>query len=151
MGVKPGNNLKYNGILSVIDIYPTLITFFPMKKILLTLSLTGLLAIAAAGAYAENPNDHMGMSMPTQDPTVKMMHDMNQPKTGDADADFIRGMIPHHQGAIDMAKEVLKDGKDPEVQDLAKNVIKAQESEIAWMRGWLAKRGIPETGEYHAH
>ena len=49
------------------------------------------------------------------------MHaDMSIDYTGDPDKDFIRGMIPHHQGAIDMAKVVLKYGKDPKVKELAK-------------------------------
>lgn len=61
--------------------------------------------------------------------------------TGDADVDFIKGMIPHHQGAIDMAKVVLEHGKDPETRQLAENIIKAQEAEIAMMNTWLEKKG----------
>ena len=70
----------------------------------------------------------------------KMHADMDQQFTGNADVDFLKGMIPHHQGAIDMAKVVLGHGKDPKARKLAQDIIKAQEREIAMMKSWLAQK-----------
>ncbi|WP_019403997.1 MULTISPECIES: DUF305 domain-containing protein [unclassified Chelatococcus] len=67
----------------------------------------------------------------------RMHRDMAVTFTGDVDADFVRAMIPHHQGAVDMAKVVLAFGKDPKIRELAESVVQAQESEIAMMRAWL--------------
>ncbi len=71
-----------------------------------------------------------------------MMINMMAPATGDADADLVKGMIPHHQGAIDMAKVVLQYGKDPEIRALAEAIVKDQEGEIAFMKEWLTKKGM---------
>ena len=69
----------------------------------------------------------------------KMHKDMWIALSGDADRDFAQSMIPHHQGAIDMARIALKHGKDPEIRKLAEAVVSAQESEIAQLKEWLAR------------
>jgi uncharacterized protein (DUF305 family) len=73
------------------------------------------------------------------DVNEKMHKDMAITLSGDADVDFFKGMIPHHQGAIDMANVVLKYGKNSETKKLAEEIIKAQETEIAFMKAWLIK------------
>jgi uncharacterized protein (DUF305 family) len=55
----------------------------------------------------------------------------------DIDVAFVCGMIPHHQGAISMAKAELEHGDDPWVKALAQKIIAAQEQEIADMQAWL--------------
>jgi Domain of unknown function (DUF305) len=72
---------------------------------------------------------------------TKMHQDMAISYTGNADVDFVKAMIPHHQGAIDMAKTVVAFGKDNAVKKLAGDVIEAQEKEIAVLNDWITKHG----------
>ncbi len=98
-----------------------------------------------SGTAGGPSHDHHGTS--STDPAIsafqavneKMHRDMMITFTGDADRDFVAGMIPHHQGAIDMAEVVLKYGKDPKIRKLAKEIIVAQNKEIAFMKAWLAE------------
>jgi uncharacterized protein (DUF305 family) len=108
--------------------------------------------LAASNVSAEDMNmesmDHMNMgheaaatgSSKAFEAANKKMHAaMTMSFTGNTDVDFVKGMIPHHQGAIDMAKVELQYGKDPEIRKLAEGIIKAQEAEIAEMNAWLSK------------
>jgi uncharacterized protein (DUF305 family) len=69
----------------------------------------------------------------------KMMKDMGGPMTGNADQDFVAGMVPHHRGAVDMARVELQYGKDPAMRRLARAIIAAQQKEIAQMQAWQKK------------
>lgn len=76
-----------------------------------------------------------------KDADMAMMHNMHVPYTGNADVDFRTHMIPHHQGAIGMAKVALKHAKDPATKQMAQKIIDDQEKEIAEMQAWLKQHG----------
>ncbi|SMD16690.1 DUF305 domain-containing protein [Rhizobium sp. RU36D] len=90
---------------------------------------------------AEPKGDQEPSSKAFAEANAKMHRDMDIELSGNSDVDFVRGMIPHHQGAIDMARIQLQYGKNPEIRKLAEEVIKAQEAEIAMMKAWLEKNG----------
>jgi uncharacterized protein (DUF305 family) len=121
-----------------------------MMRHILALGLMLVAAPALAqqhGGHGSHATHAAPSSMPASPSTKayeaaneKMHHDMAIKLTGDADVDFVQGMIPHHQGAVDMAKIVLQYGADPEIKKIAQEIIAAQEKEIAMFRAWLAKR-----------
>lgn len=74
-------------------------------------------------------------------PMQKMNADMQQGMDPDPTKAWVKMMIAHHQGAIDMNKIVLKETKDPEVRKMAKKTTAEQETEIKKLHGWLSKHG----------
>jgi uncharacterized protein (DUF305 family) len=85
---------------------------------------------------------------------TKMMNDMHAPGySGNPDVDFLAMMIPHHEGAVEMARLVLIHGTDPLTRRLAEEIIASQTSEIAAMKERLAilRRGDnPDPGGFPA-
>ena len=101
-------------------------------------------------AQSADAEDMKGMTMkPAISPADKafaasmktMMNGMNVKPTGKPDKDFVLMMIPHHLGAVDMAKVELQYGADSELRQLATDIVAAQEKEIAQMKAWLEQNG----------
>ena len=109
----------------------------------ISLAFLACLALSAspAGAEEKMQMDHAVMDhtqgnlyAPSRD---EMHKNMNVKPTGNPDRDFVLNMIPHHEGALAMAKVELEHGTDPELRKLSQDIIKAQEKEILFMKEWL--------------
>ena len=111
----------------------------PMPGITIIINAHGM-----PGMTGEGTGQPMGSAMMDQkgmadrQAMMTMLQAMNMPLTGDPDVDFARMMIPHHQGAVEMASAQLEKGKDPQLRAMAQGVIAAQEKEIAMLQAWLA-------------
>ena len=120
-----------------------LITFGRRRTLLL---LAAALSLSTSGAPASPQHAHTG-SPPASDDlawselqqSMQSIHEaMSSLKSsGNNDEDFVRLMLPHHQGALDMAKAELLHGKDPQMRRLAQEIITDQQSEIELMHLWL--------------
>lgn len=131
-----------------------------MRKRIISLATTASVA-ATSFALADDPakRDHLGRPMPIQyvadwanhseeQPFLsenvaamnRMMADMTVKPTGDVDRDFVAMMVPHHQGAVDMAKAELKYGHNAQLRQLAREIVAAQQKEIKAMRNAVGGR-----------
>ena len=72
------------------------------------------------------------------------------PMNGDPDQDFVSMMIPHHQGAVDMAKALLLSGKDLEMRNLALAIIAEQQNEINLMKAWQQRQTMHSPGSHES-
>ena len=109
------------------------------QSILLGLTLIGSTAILGAGP-AMTP--FLAESKAAMD---KMMVGMDVKPSGRVDEDFVAMMVPHHQGAIDMAQSELRYGRDDQLRRIAQEIIVDQQQEIAAMRLALGQPLPPST------
>lgn len=113
-------------------------------------AMSAALLTSPAVAQSMNGMDH---STHAESPMVNYMAPMKtmteamdgMASSGDADADFLRMMIPHHQSAIDMAQIELEQGDDEETRKLARKIINDQEREISQMKEALKRLNIETT------
>ena len=123
---------------------PPIRRFAPIGAITLVITsvaATAFLAMAqdgSTGPSAQRPPSIVsgeGPYLVENDAAMKrMMNDMTVTPTGDVDLDFVAMMVPHHQGAIDMAVAVLRHGRNPQIRRLAQEIIVTQQQEITAMR-----------------
>jgi uncharacterized protein (DUF305 family) len=114
--------------------------------------IAAAVVLVAASARAQAPHHHGEMSAFEQmmaESMSRMDKDMSIAHTGDPDRDFAAMMIPHHQGAIDMAKAELQFGRNPVLRRLAEGIIVEQQQEIEVMRRELRRVPSPPRSEPH--
>ncbi|MGI4720988.1 MAG: DUF305 domain-containing protein [Janthinobacterium lividum] len=100
---------------------------------------------AQHGAASGQTGQHHDMTGHEMMQSMEAMHQKmsSMQMTGDHDHDFAMMMRSHHQAGIDMAKAQLKNGKDSQMQAMAKKIISDQTKEITKLDQWLAKHKAP--------
>ncbi|MGP0148598.1 CopM family metallochaperone [Pseudomonas oryzihabitans] len=109
-------------------------------RIVLSSTLLAL-ALLASGVAQAAETQH-----PAHQDMQKSMETMHQGmeeglKAKDPDLAFAKGMLAHHEGAVDMARYQLQHGKDPEMRKLAEDIIQAQQKEIDQLNRWITAHG----------
>ena len=103
--------------------------------------IAGLIAALSIAALAQMEPRAMDFMHVMKDSMERMDNGMKSaPMNHDVDHDFATMMMPHHQGAIDMANAELLYGKDPVMKRLAEEIVVDQQSEIQAMQLWLSKQ-----------
>jgi len=107
------------------------------------------LLLLGVAAVAQPPLEDSAFLDQGREAMQRMMTDMNVRPSGDVDRDFAAMMIPHHQGAIDMAVAELRFGHDPRLRRIAQEIIVDQQQEIVAMQAALADRppSAPSQGQ----
>ncbi len=117
-------------------------------RLILAAGVALVLVASAATPHAQSgpvPSPAVAALMAAHDAMMKAMDGPTAVFSGDPDLDFVTQMIPHHQGAIDMAKAELAYGTSANVRDLAKSIISAQAGEIALMSKWKESHVLAPT------
>jgi uncharacterized protein (DUF305 family) len=104
--------------------------------------MSGMSHVLPPGSPAAAFHQQMDSVMTVMDTGMQQMGGV--PPT-DIDASFAAMMVPHHQGAVDMARLQLLYGKDPELRRLAQSIIAEQQVEIQQMNAWLRKHQATTT------
>ena len=97
-------------------------------------SLAGYIAAICATPFRSASPDEAPFLADNVSAMTKMMVDMGIQPSGDVDHDFVEMMVPHHQGAIEMAQAELRYGRNPQLRRMAQEIIVTQQEEIAAMR-----------------
>jgi Domain of unknown function (DUF305) len=97
-------------------------------------SLGDYIGAICANAFRSSPSAEQPFLAENTAAMTRMMVDMGIKPSGDVDRDFVDLMVPHHQGAIDMALSVLRYGRNAQIKRMAQEIIVTQQQEIATMR-----------------